>query len=578
MFRFVMHCFKIKIVFLGLLYLPTYFYSVSALEEDSQQAQRAVKRKLMPIGSEDEDVSGGNYTDESEAAESEEQLPFFPMSDNRAPTYGRHSFLKNAEESDDEDDQDPIPAGVPIHLNDLIERGTQVKLMANVYLRDLCQRANVFIPTYEIEFAGPGQASQRDFFRTARKQVCVFVSGGLQNAWEKTVAWAFKKFFGLNIKIIRASWIQKHLYKDKEKSVRLEDQYKGREDELHSELYFDYFFRNFFDFSGLIGKAGTFTIRAFSWWDVCDACFSRLTALREVLPEGFSLRYEIVSHRHYSHNHQPSPEFRESRAYQIPEQQSWDTIWQKVMLLARAFSTNMERKKEYWTKTKDGLEICKWLAQAFAQQNVKRKIASKGEVSKYFQGISEVDSGAFWAFMEYLREENWDLSCWYKDIPYNVIQRAWDSQWSRVVMPHFNWSCIFHWEDTGLRGECDMCGKEGLRHTYWVYHPKYRVGKARLSEATLIFREASPDFNPTGFFDLHPEEWKRRKRSLVVGGECLKKLETDKETIDEWRGSEAYCNQRRRIDEDRALEEAERALKKREAEARAQRKKVRRKK
>lgn len=571
MFRFVDHCCKIKI-FLFILILSAPNCSMLIALEEQEETGVGSKRKLNASSSEEE-VEEGSEDDAGE-------LPIFPLSENRALKILRAPILKKGEDSDDEEEAalEKFPEVLPIEYRELVERGTQVKLMANVYLRSLCQRANVFIPSYVAEFEDPAQESQKDFFRTARNQICVFVSGGLQNAWEKTVAWAFKKFFGSNIKIIRARWVQKHLFKDKKKSVRLEDQYKGREEELHSELYFEYFFRNLFDLSVLNGKRGTFTIRAFSWWDVCDSCFNRLGSLRQILPEGFSLNYEIISHRHYSHKHHPSFEFRERRAIQVPEKQAWNTIWEKIMRYAGIFSANMAEKNYFWTKTKDGLEICKWLAQAFSGRNGQRRTASKGDISKYFGQISKENFSKFNALMEFLEQANWDLSCWYREIPYHVIQRNWERQWSFVVMPHFGWTCIFHWGDPGLQGECDMCGKEGLRHTYWVYHPKFRVAKAQLSEETLVYREASDTFNPSSYFDLHPEEWKRRKQSLVVGGECLKKLETSQATIEEWRQSEAYCNQRLRIKEDRELAEAERGLKERVAAAREERKGKRRKK
>ncbi len=468
-----------------------------------------------------------------------------PASARRPAPRQKRPRMPDYEESENEEEEVArIADNVPEDFENLVIFGTQVKLLANVYLRDCLQKANVFIPRYAVD-NGPW-----NYFMTGRGQICVFVSGGLQHAWEKTVAYVFRNIFGQNIKIIRAHWMDKPERREDPTQVGLAIAYEDREEELHSELYFDYYFRHSFELPEL--KPGqVFKIQAFSWWDVCDNCHTRLGKLKDRLPRSVSLNYEVVSCRRLKHTYQVANNFRLFRAAQVPEQQAWNTIWARVQHYVNSYPDHdTPEKKEFWSTTKGGLEVCKWLAQAFSEDSTSsKKRGPKGDVLRYFDETNQGQVGKLKELLVYLKAVNWDLSCWFRDIPYDGVQPKWGRHWCQVVMPHFDWKIIDHLDDQSAQSTCQMCGKRRIRHVSRVYHPKYRVSKTRLSELTYNQRSAET------LDSLTESDKKGRKRALWVGSECVQVLRTTKEEIDKWREG-PYKEQKEKMDQDRALEEA----------------------
>jgi len=133
--------------------------------------------------------------------------------------YSSRKKVDAMDESEEETETEETYKANPIALNNekIIVMGTQLKLLANVYLRNLDEMANVFFPYYTLTIQGDsGEEEISDYFRAPapkgkeepQGKICVFASGGLHNAWEKTVARIQEIFFGDKVKVIRASWIQ----------------------------------------------------------------------------------------------------------------------------------------------------------------------------------------------------------------------------------------------------------------------------------------------------------------------------------------------------------------------------------
>lgn len=111
-----------------------------------------------------------------------------------------------------------------------IVMAVRIKLLANVYLRNIDEKANIFLPFFRILGKGvDGKERESGNYFRYKGKICVFASGGFHNAWEKSVQSVYKAFYGTEIKIIRGSWIQKHLKEE----VGFQNS-----EELHSELYY----------------------------------------------------------------------------------------------------------------------------------------------------------------------------------------------------------------------------------------------------------------------------------------------------------------------------------------------------
>jgi hypothetical protein len=467
------------------------------------------------------------------------------------------AFLAARDDSDDEDEADLVPQHtleeLPASLATVIETGTQLKLLANVYLGKIDEMANIFFPQYVANIVNEDGSLETvvDYFRTPKGEICVFASGGIQNAWEKTVARVHEVFFGQKVKIIRQRWIQKHLRKDKRLIMDIARIYKGREQELHSEFYYDLYFEHFFlpgikelgEEKGIQFKK--LTINSFSWWEICNGCNETLTKHKDLCEKaGIELvQHTVAATRRYRHHY---PEGSPISACRVPKEQeeaAWQAIWSEVQKYANGEFEDEEAKKHFWTKTVEGLELCKWLGQAFVENTHSLKGRSekprkKGDILKFYCEVTEEDAQPLKELLLYLREKNWDLSCWYK-IPYpNGIQRNWKKYWLQVVMPHFNWKIVAEFDDDSRDNVCQMCGNEDVFHMHWVYHPKFRVSQEFLDlpEAQQELTERDLGYNYETPIDQLPLHLQReRRQSLTVGSECVKFLGIKRAEVNDWR-------------------------------------------
>lgn len=435
----------------------------------------------------------------------------------KATSKSGHQKFTLKENSDEEGEADEYLQG----FCPITELGTRVKLLANIYLKNIDQTANVFLPKYFLHFkTSQGALEKREgFFKTPSGKRCVFVSGGIYNTWEKNMEYIYNLFFKYQFKIIRSTWIQKHLRKDKGIDRDLEKEFFGKETDLHSELYYDLFFRHFFigmlpDLIRQAQKPGeqlqSISIKCFSWWAVCNGCDKRLSDHgrllfeKNLLTSKDHLSYEIIARRHYGHAY-PSSSLIKKAIYvghlgETIEKRNWDTIWQTISTYTTKEFKKKKEKRLFWTTTKEGLEVCKWLGQAF-RENIyrldgrKSKIGEKGDILKFYREKEAREKGQedqqlkkFRRLLTYLSKKNWDLSCWYfSPYPGGPIQQKWKRHWNQVIMPHFNWEEIAIEEGSGTDEEeddkskeanprtCQMCGYEGLERQYVVFHEKFGV-------------------------------------------------------------------------------------------------------
>ena len=135
----------------------------------------------------------------------------------------------------------PIGAARPSQ-EDLYEFGIRIHSIMSAY-QSSDDKANIFLPIVQTP------TSEGDYLKRKGK-ICIFASGGVLNAWEKTVSKAYFSLYDVPIKIIRASWVRKHLDPD------LETHYKPQD--LHSELFFLLYVKKF--------KSDTTKVNGFSWW------------------------------------------------------------------------------------------------------------------------------------------------------------------------------------------------------------------------------------------------------------------------------------------------------------------------
>lgn len=409
----------------------------------------------------------------------------------------------------------------------VIKMGIRVKFLANVYLQKVDRTANVFLPYYTLN-------GKSDYFRTPKDEICVFASGGLQNVWEKTVSYVFKCFFNQKIKIIRASWIQKYgVY------TGLEKEYEGREKELHSELYYDLFFRYFF--LPIVKETDSLKIHAYSFWQVCDSCEELLSDHSKEVP---NLTYHVAASRRYSHDYPSNTVVSLARVPQSKEKSIWQEVWSSILIYARKRFVSKKAKHRFWTQTKEGLEVCKWMGQAFVENQVspkekKAKPLSRGDVLGYYANVTKKESIELKGLLEYLRKVNWDLSCWYKPPRYpSPVQRQWKRYWRQLVIPHFDWERVLEHNPKKVEiseATCEMCGYSDLKKVYLIFHPKFRVSESFLNKPLKYQETSGEPFLDKTFQNVPLAIQEKREQSLCVGSECVKTLLLDKEDLKDWR-------------------------------------------
>lgn len=448
-----------------------------------------------------------------------------------------------------------------VFSSSIVDIGMRVKLIANVYLRNLDEKANIFVPFFRATIKNPdGSLVERvNYFRyKGRKgKICVFASGGFHNAWEKSTQRVYEAFYGSKIKIIRGTWIQKHLYRDYKELQKFE---RTPLEDLHSELYYKTFFERFFPRQLEELKEGGdvlgVVIDAFSWWDVCDGCHEHN------LPHNLGktpVTYRIKSARPYTHTYRDTDMFQSRVLSDLEEKENkhWLSLWSEIKKLPEKDFSDEEDKRKYWTETIQGIELTKWLGQAFVEN---KKPGKKGDVLRHYQALEEFDRDQLKGLIDYLKEENWEFSCWYSHpFPRGDIQKKWKKYWLQLVVPHFGWKEISS-EHLDQDTNCEMCGFEEARKISYIYHPKYRSAKGFPQSKVVVAFLGGP---------LPPESDELKKfkvKSLAVGSKCIETLRLTKEEL--VKPMEVAAEQAERDKSYDDLDAAEKELKKQAAEKR----------
>lgn len=478
-------------------------------------------------------------------------------------------------------EEDPWDESVPLvknpirALSKMIDMGMKLKLLSNVYLGNVMGKANIFLPRYRADIELPDETltTKEGFFKTEKGEICVFASGGLHYIWEKNIRHVYEIFFGKKIKIIRAHWIQKQ----KHYETTLEEDFSGKKQkDLHSEYYYDLFFRK--DFIPQLmqkvkkssGTLRNLTIDAFSWWDVCNKCEKKLSAHKELLGNDVSLTYKIAAYKPYKKAYPPISCVNHTRIPYNTEQKAWEALWGCISKYTEKSFKNEKKKRRFWTKTHEGLEVCKWLGQAFSERAIaldgRETLEKEGAILSLYKKEQPKKLKALKNLLSYLYDKNWDLSCWYKGPQYpDKVQPKWKRHWKQVCLPHFGWEEVhaiekkkeekdkrkgrkkrgdwqpIEFEDReDWKGDCEMCGYEGIENVYRVFHPKLHGSKTFLSfsEKEQKEREGSLGYtHETPLAALSAPLQKKRLQSLCVGSECVKTLTLEKKAIKEWRKS-----------------------------------------
>ena len=532
------------------VYLDDDLFSDEASDEKKTPKKKRLKRK--------ENTSPG--TQSTSASKKGRGLPKYTINkflgipeEEKRPKFISAGVTDFKEESDDEGEEEGICtySRAPIReLESAIDMGMKLKLLANVYLGRIDQSANIFLPQYVLDLEGEGGSVTRStpaFFRTAKGEICVFASGSSHNVWEKTVARVYEIFFGEKVKIIRAWWMQRHLYSEKKISRRLTEEFKGRENELHSEFYYDLFFKHFF-LPGLIEEYGdsvkAMTVNAFTWWEVCDSChINYLEQHRQLCTEqGIKGPYfNLGAARRYQHHYPEAPTLVGYRVPSDQEETAWRVIWEGLKSYVDLHADDEEEKRKFWTKTANGIELCKWIGQAFVENahslKGRKSVPKRGDILRFYnEMIEQGEEGAkdLKNLILYLRERNYEFSCWYK-IPYvEKIQGNWKKYASQIIMPHFHWKLLGEFEVEFGDSQCDMCGNEDVRYMSMVYHSKHRVSKNIATTAEEEYVDWPFD-TEIRFDQLTEAQKKERRQSIAVGSECVKFLRLGRTEIDEWR-------------------------------------------
>jgi len=142
----------------------------------------------------------------------------------------------------------------------------------------------------------------------------------------------------------------------------LEEEFRGKENELHSEYYYNLFFEHFFTpwLKKRYPTAKNLKIMAYSWWEVCNGCERFLTNHQNFLPQEVVLSYQIAATRPYHHAYPKNSVVRQFRVPSTYEKKAWRGIWGNVTKYVAEDFKSPKDKKRFWTRTKDGLELCKW--------------------------------------------------------------------------------------------------------------------------------------------------------------------------------------------------------------------------
>ncbi len=424
----------------------------------------------------------------------------------------------------------------PPSLDELHEFGHRIHAMVQAY-QSPEDRVNIFVPAVSTKEGNPCDYLKR------KGKICVFASGGLKNAWEKTVSKAYHVLYGEEIKIIRASWVQKHLDRD------LETKYAKTPQTLHTELFFKLFANKF--------KRGICEMKAFSWWSPCESCHDLLSTF---FKDG---GYEITFVKKY-----PSPAYESTPAFrvrkmplahaQVVEEKVWKDLWDQVVKVSQKPFESEVDKKTFWAENYQGICLSKWLAQVFVKTpglklgledpDLSPEMLFMKDITPYWEEVASEEQESVYGMVRYLAQVNWELSCWYKPPFPEDIQKRWVAHWKKAVVPHFNWQEVGGDEDEEASTTCEMCGYERIRHISYVYHNKH---------------------TPTQ--KGQPDQAYKRKKSLTVGSECVahlilnaqqvaqsqqKALEKAKERVPKRRAEQD------RKDQDEALTQAERELSK----------------
>lgn len=439
------------------------------------------------------------------------------------------------------------------NIQELILSGTRMKFIANVYRGNVNEKANIFLPRFTIthESSDGTLVNTSDYFRTERGQMVFFASGGTSHRWEKTVSRVFQAFYGEQVKLIRAHAIEKHLKKMGINTFKASE-YEDRETELHSEKYFDLFFRHFFlpKLQANYKNIHSLTIDAYSWWEVCDTCegyFPELTTIARYagIP---NVVYNIYASQSYAHEYE-NDALNQIIISKNQDQQVWQEIWSKVQALVDQDRQDPQERKRFWTKTAKGLELTKWLGQAFVENRFMpdgryAQPEDRGDLLQFFtqlthEATTKKKAGKivkkFQDFILYLSEVNWDLSCWYRLPCFSQAQMNWKKYHNQRVEPHFDWVLVDSYRDENASTVCQMCGKKGIVEASLVYHRKYNISAKGLN----LSRELSQD-NQT-----------MRTQSIIVGSDCLESLERNEEEIKEWRNSHPLI-----LSEEKAIDNA----------------------
>jgi hypothetical protein len=499
------------------------------------------------------------------------------------PLLSSSSSSQGIEDEPDEEMGDesllPLDNG-PDFMKEMVKIGLHIKLLSNVYLGNVSKKANVFLPWYKATIELPdGQTETHEgWFKTGKQEICVFASGGLHHIWEKNVRHVNGIFFGEKIKIIRAHWIQKHPYQDTHETTLEEDFSGENQKNLHSEYYYDLFFQQYFlpqlkeKVKNSAGTLKDLTIHAFSWWDVCNMCEGTLSGHRKLLGPGVSLSYQIAACNPYTHQYPQTSCVENKRIPAKVERKAWKDLWEKIEYYTELEFERSKDKRKFWTKKYKGLEVCKWFGQAFSEREIRSDGRWMEEKEKsiltFYKEQRPHKAEALDELLEYLREQNWDLSCWYKGPYVDDIQNSWKKHWKQVCIPHFGWEevhsiekkkeegdkrrgrrklqdrQIVEFEDRkDWNGDCEMCGYKGIEKVSRIFHPKYEVSEnfLTLPENEQQEREGSYGFTYETPIDHLPSHLqKKRLQSLCVGSECVKFLLLQKSDIDEWRERHPY--------------------------------------
>jgi hypothetical protein len=434
--------------------------------------------------------------------------------------FAGHSALEREESSPKRKRVCPPPAfetpeksaqGDSVALGKAIEIGLRAKFLANVYLGDEDSKTNIFVPVLTLHFIASNGTPQEesDFVRSDKEKICLFASGGGDRGhlWEKELHRMYYLLFGERVKVIRASWLEKHLYTDR----RLSNILGKTPKDLHSEIFWKIYVDNFLEKQlSTLAKGRPLDhmkVQAFSWWEVCDSC-------HEGLPykyKGTPLSYHIVSCRPYKNHHGETPGFQCSFLQGVEEKRgkTLKDIFDRIMGLSQIYEDqSKEEKRTFWT-TGPGGEAAKWLGHTFHRKNPLLK--------DYLQSIPESEIPPLEELLSYLRRKNWELSCYQKKLFAYRIQEAWESYWGQRVIPHFGWTFMGESFLESADGMCEMCGKKGIRDLSFVYHPKHRGAAPKAFKK----EDQAEDLGSPA----------HKKGCLTVGSECVKYMQLSEEVV-----------------------------------------------